>query len=108
MAPIEQDSAVIMSWLMTPGAPEMATLEGIIARARAPWRKQAACRDEDVSTFFPERGQSTAPAMAVCVGCPVRIECRDEALNDPELVGVWGGTSGRERRNARSKRWTAA
>lgn len=47
--------------------------------------------------FFPSRGQSTAEAKALYGRCLGQRECRDFALADPDLVGVWGGTSPRER-----------
>ena len=44
---------------------------------------------------------SNAPAKAVCSGCPVRVECLAYALAEPQLQGVWGGTSDTERRALR-------
>ncbi len=37
----------------------------------------------------------------VCDGCSVRVECLEVALADPELVGLLGGTTKRERRSKR-------
>jgi WhiB family redox-sensing transcriptional regulator len=34
----------------------------------------------------------------VCHGCDVRISCLEHALASREKVGVWGGTTERERR----------
>jgi hypothetical protein len=34
----------------------------------------------------------------VCAGCEVRAECLQDALDNNELFGVWGGLSERERR----------
>jgi WhiB family redox-sensing transcriptional regulator len=71
------------------------------------WRAQAACKGSDPSIFFPERGQPLAPARAICGRCPVRQECFDEAMalralpGLERLMGVWGGTSERERRRDR-------
>jgi WhiB family redox-sensing transcriptional regulator len=65
------------------------------------WHRYAACRGSGHAEFFPGRGASTEAAKAVCVACPVRVECLEHALADPELVGVWGGTSDRERRRMR-------
>lgn len=47
--------------------------------------------------WFPERGESTAPAKAICARCPVIEPCLQWALENRE-EGIWGGTSGRERR----------
>jgi Transcription factor WhiB len=48
------------------------------------------------------------PAKAVCAECLVRAECRDAGIEGDE-VGIWGGTTGRERRRLRlARRDTAA
>jgi WhiB family transcriptional regulator, redox-sensing transcriptional regulator len=38
---------------------------------------------------------------SVCARCPDRTECLELALCDPTLVGCWGGTDERERRELR-------
>ncbi|SCD58072.1 WhiB family transcriptional regulator, redox-sensing transcriptional regulator, partial [Streptomyces sp. SolWspMP-sol7th] len=37
-------------------------------------------------------------AKRVCADCPVRVECREHALVQPEPYGVWGGLTAAERR----------
>jgi hypothetical protein len=54
--------------------------------------------------FFPERGQSTEAAKRVCAKCPVRADCLEEALANNVEEGVWGGTSGVERKRMRRQR----
>jgi len=56
----------------------------------------AACQGEDLVLFFgpdgerqPERDVRERKAKAICVGCPVRFECLDYALNRPEKYGLW-------------------
>lgn len=71
------------------------------------WRARAACRGADTNLFFPERGESTAAAKAVCAGCPVASECLDYALDTLEHHGIWGGLSERERRKVRRQRAAA-
>lgn len=66
------------------------------------WRADAACRGEDQEIFYPERGESTAPAKAICSICDVRAECLEFGLRF-EKRGVWGGTSERERRRMRQR-----
>lgn len=70
---------------------------------RPRWMARAACLHADPELFFPERRDRHAPraAKAVCGGCPVLRECRDYALADETLVGIWGGTTERERRALR-------
>lgn len=68
------------------------------------WMQWAACRHADVELFFPERGGSPDAAKHVCARCPVQRQCRDYALADGTLRGVWGGLSFRERRDIRADR----
>ena len=71
--------------------------------ARPEWWNRAACAGGDTSPWFPERGQSTR-ARRICAGCPVLRPCLDQALNDPTLTGIRGGTSDNERDLIRRKR----
>ncbi len=82
--------------LMENDLPDLAALF-----ARPAWQARAACRAEDPSTFFIERGASSGPGKAMCAGCPVREECLDFALEHSIKFGVWGGKSERERRQIR-------
>ena len=38
-----------------------------------------------------------AQKRALCHACRVRQECLEEALADPDLMGIWAGTTERER-----------
>lgn len=76
---------------------------------RRSWRSGAACRDVDPELFFPvgESGavhdRQVGEAKAVCGGCPVRLECLDEALaRIPE--GIAGGLTAAERRRFSRRR----
>lgn len=71
---------------------------------RADWAADANCRGLDSELFFPERGQSTSEAKAICHECDVQAECLAYALNNGEHHGIWGGLSERERRVVRTKR----
>jgi WhiB family transcriptional regulator, redox-sensing transcriptional regulator len=66
------------------------------------------CLEYPELTWFPERGQPSAPAKAVCGRCLVQRECLDYALADPDLMGVWGGTSQRDRARHRTVTATSA
>lgn len=66
---------------------------------RPAWFAEAACAGLDIDLFFPERGETTSAAKAVCAGCPVRDECREFGMR--ERFGVWGGASERERKTLR-------
>lgn len=65
---------------------------------RPGWHRRARCRGLGTELFIPSRGVPTVVrAKALCRECPVREECLAFALSDPELVGVWGGTTVKER-----------
>jgi WhiB family redox-sensing transcriptional regulator len=72
----------------------------------ADWTRQAACIGEDDRLFFPERGQDTTAAKAICAACPVAGPCLEEALATPHSddYGVRAGTSRRERQRMRRQR----
>ena len=67
------------------------------------WRDNALCAQTDPEVFFPDRGQSNAPAKRICARCEVRAECRDHALSAREPFGVWGGTSEKDRQRMRRR-----
>lgn len=62
------------------------------------WVAKGRCRKAPQEIFFPVRGEPTERARALCRQCPVAQECLDYALAHARLQGVWGGTSGKERR----------
>jgi WhiB family transcriptional regulator, redox-sensing transcriptional regulator len=74
------------------------------------WRAAAACAGANPETFLPDRGASHDEALRYCRRCPVRCECLEAAfdLGPHRAVGVWGGTSARERVLARRRGLTAA
>jgi len=71
------------------------------------WRAQAACRGKDPALWFPpefdpnERKRETPrlyrEAKRICLGCPVRMQCLDYALDAQECCGMWGGLTRPER-----------
>lgn len=55
--------------------------------------------------FFHDKSEANRRrAKAVCDKCPVKERCLEEALNDNEIFGVWGGTGRREREELRRAR----
>lgn len=62
-----------------------------------PW-PDAACLDVDVNTFFAATASARRRALAVCRGCPIRIDCLDWAVATDERFGIWGGKTERQRR----------
>lgn len=65
------------------------------------WIGDALCAQTDPEAFFPDLGDSTRSAKAVCMACPVRRQCLAFALENDERFGVWGGLSVNERRALR-------
>ena len=70
------------------GAVMIATLED--------WQLLAKCRGLN-DALFPE-GKDQKRAKAICSGCPVRMECLAEALDNRIVWGFWGGLTERARR----------
>lgn len=68
------------------------------------WREQANCKGLASDLFFPERGEleKAEQALAVCKGCVVKEQCLE--ANIGEYYGIFGGTSGRERKRLRRER----
>ena len=75
----------------------------------APWREAALCAQTDPEVFVPPVGSSGEMARRICRQCPVTAECLEVALARPAEgdVGIWGGTSARERRALRAERGVA-
>lgn len=72
------------------------------------WRSMGACRGLDPDIFFPDSDEQVREAKEICFGCDVRVSCLEHALASREKVGVWGGTTERERRRIiRQRRRTA-
>jgi WhiB family redox-sensing transcriptional regulator len=72
------------------------------------WEPFANCLGVDPELFFPQRGEPTEAAKAVCQLCIVRQECLETALENGEKFGIWGGLSERERRQIRKQRHHAS
>ena len=76
-------------------------LEAGYAFAGQRWRLRAACAGADPEVFLPDRGASQEEPLSYCRRCPVRCDCLDAAFElGQKAHGVWGGTSGQERRLA--------
>jgi len=69
---------------------------------REPWMREASCRDMPTDWWFPERCHNWSKAKAICNECPVKQDCLDYSLTLPVCVGIWGGLTGRERRQYKS------
>ncbi|MGV9796908.1 WhiB family transcriptional regulator [Mycobacterium sp. NPDC003449] len=70
------------------------------------WQLEGSCQGYPSEVFFPEsegrqgRRQREEAAKEICRECPVLARCRDHALKTPEVHGVWGAMTARERAKA--------
>lgn len=89
---------------MQPGSPLEALRDHLLGRPG--WMHDAACREPHPGvSFYPDRGESTEPAKAICARCLVRDDCLAYAL-ETEVAwstwGIWGGESAAGRRRLKS------
>lgn len=68
------------------------------------WEGRGRCAEVGGDLFYPEDGESAAPALRVCAACEVRARCLDWALETGQVWGVWGGTTERQRQAMRAGR----
>lgn len=66
------------------------------------WHGNALCAQVDPELWFPEKGQSPRPALAICRRCSAKDSClqdalRDEAERGGRLFGVRGGKTALQR-----------
>jgi WhiB family redox-sensing transcriptional regulator len=61
------------------------------------------CGDEEHPKLEPTPLEQ-AVITAYCLRCPVRVTCLKYALDDPKVVGIWGGTTTMQRRTMRRGR----
>jgi WhiB family redox-sensing transcriptional regulator len=59
--------------------------------------------DEAPEGNFPKRGvySMEREAKMTCMECPYTARCLEYALKNPELVGIWGGTTENQRKALR-------
>ena len=84
-------------------APEPVVLDLFDVTDEQDWQERALCAQTDPEAFFPEKGGSTREAKRICLGCEVRAECLEYALQHDERFGIWGGLSERERRKLKKR-----
>jgi hypothetical protein len=96
--------------------PEMLFTEGgygtnageLLAMLERPaWHAKAACKGKPQDWWYPNQNQPIiyAAARAICARCPVAADCAE--AGDCEEYGMWGGTSGTQRRDAKRRRSAA-
>jgi len=65
--------------------------------AQSDWTLRAVCAAADPDALFVT-GAAQRDAARICQGCPVRLECLADALDNQVEFGVWGGMTERQRR----------
>lgn len=83
----------------TPHAPDKTCGDG------RDWTADALCGSRDPEMWFPNNGRVDQHrlAEAICQECPVRAQCLSEALANPWITGIWGGTSETDRKRMRRR-----
>ena len=68
------------------------------------WQR-ALCAEVDPELFFPRKGQylEAQSAKRLCNRCELKPKCLEFALKDPELKGIWGGTTEQQRYKIRNR-----
>lgn len=67
------------------------------------WMTDALCAETDPDLFFPTDKYEADTARRICAACPVTAACREYALADDSLRGIWGGTDRRDRARLRAR-----
>ena len=89
----------LIQGLMTPEG--TLTLKDFLHRPE--WH-QRACRGVGTDALIRGPKADYGPTRELCEGCRVLQECLEEALDDPDLVGLWEGpTSSSSSRSAVSE-----
>jgi WhiB family transcriptional regulator, redox-sensing transcriptional regulator len=88
---------------MLPEAPEPAAVLAELLQ-RPAWHERAACAGVSIDLFVIGRGYTYEAIRPLCESCGVRQECLAVALANPDLTGMWGGTSDQEHKRMRRDR----
>ena len=69
------------------------------AASESRWRAQASCTANDTPLFFAtSKSIDARKALAICAGCPVKVECFHNAMIY-QYHGIWGGLTQEMRNN---------
>ena len=70
------------------------------------------CAQTDPDLFFPDEFKDPRLTLNVarklCGSCEFKEPCLEYAVNNPELVGIWAGTTQRQRQDLRVAKNLAA
>jgi WhiB family redox-sensing transcriptional regulator len=82
---------------VTPLRPAGVAPMGDSGAADRAWISQGRCVGRDPDELFVT-GAAQRDAARICQGCPVRLQCLADALDNQIEFGVWGGLTERQRR----------
>lgn len=68
-----------------------------LAEEQTPWVRRGLCVGKNPDEMFVT-GAAQRDAARLCGGCPVRLECLADSLDNQTEFGVWGGMTERQRR----------
>ena len=77
--------------------PRGADLQVSVLATEDDWPLRAVCAGVDPDALFVT-GAAQREAAKLCAGCPVKMECLADALDNQVEFGVWGGMTERQRR----------
>jgi WhiB family redox-sensing transcriptional regulator len=103
---VPDPATAILTWMISGEQSDPSAWLAELTR-RPWWHARAACRGAGADGFIIGRGANEsimARARAICDVCPVTEECLAYALADCDCVGIWGATTGQQRRAMRAGR----
>ena len=62
------------------------------------FQDKANCLEADPQIFFSAKLKDRALALSLCNSCPVKSECLEFAITNESVDGIYGGTTGDERK----------
>lgn len=71
------------------------------------WMQEASCAQIGVGMadlWFPGKGGHAVEARSVCTRCPVVEQCRQYAIDNNLVFGIWGGMTRDDLRDERAER----
>lgn len=73
------------------------------------WHEDAECAKPVnriyIKNFFANKPSQQRAALKLCEACPVRKECLQDALEEKQTWGVWGGLTYKKLRRTLSVNW---
>jgi WhiB family redox-sensing transcriptional regulator len=78
----------------------------LILAGQPKWHREALCAQVGGDLWFPEHRDNGHEAKRICLACPVRTACLQDALDTGERHSIRGGLSGWQRVQLRRTKTT--